>query len=147
MTEAYREGTVTPAEGQSDRISHQTPVSSPPSQGLSSPPQDTQAFSQFTYPPQSWSEDVEDEEAEGVWGYLIPLDRKYGGVLVLRKRTACPAPLPHSDFGHGSEKRGMGLALKQSYVAEENEYEENKRTMGFPAGGYLIGRHPECGTC
>ncbi|MCJ1317476.1 hypothetical protein MMC15_002801 [Xylographa vitiligo] len=140
MTEPYREGTVTPPEG---HVQHHTPVSSPQLQGLSSPPQDTQAFSQFNYPPQSWSENVEDEEAEGVWGYLIPLDRKFGDILVLRKRTACPAPMPNSSFGRGSDQRAKGN-LAYSYIEEEEKYEENKRTLGFPAGGYLIGRHPEC---
>ena len=144
MTEACREGTVTPPEGRQNHVPHHTPMSSPQSQGLSSPPQDTQALSQFVYPPQSWSEDVEDEEAEGVWGYLIPLDRKLGDILVLRKRTACPAPMPRSDFGRGSDRRAHGK-LSHCYVEEEEKYEENKRTLGFPAGGYLVGRHPECG--
>ncbi|MCJ1397106.1 hypothetical protein MMC11_000298 [Xylographa trunciseda] len=143
MTEAYREGTVTPPDGPQDHVRHHTPVSSPQLQGLSSPPQDTQAFSQFVYPPQSWSEDVVDEEVEGVWGYLIPLDRKFGDILVLRKRTACPAPMPNSSFGRGNDKRANGN-LSHSYVEEEEKYEENKRNLGFPAGGYLVGRHPEC---
>ncbi|MCJ1389773.1 hypothetical protein MMC18_002630 [Xylographa bjoerkii] len=143
MTETYREGTVTPPEGRQKHTQHHTPVSSPQLQGLSSPPQDTQAFSQFVYPPQSWSEDVEDEEAEGVWGYLIPLDRKFGDILVLRKRTACPAPMPNSSFGRGSDARANGN-LSHSYIEEEEKYEENKRNLGFPAGGYLVGRHPEC---
>ncbi|MCJ1288921.1 hypothetical protein MMC34_000452 [Xylographa carneopallida] len=144
MTEPYREGTVTPPESHQNHARQHTPLSSPqPSQGLSSPPQDTQAFSQFSYPPQSWSEDVEDEEAEGVWGYLIPLDRKFGDILVLRKRTACPAPMPNSSFGRGSDQRAKGN-LAHSYIEEEEKYEENKRNLGFPAGGYLVGRHPEC---
>ena len=98
------------------------------------------------YPGDGFSADVEDEEAEGVWGYLVPLDRKFGDTLVLRRRTACPAPTPQSDFGKGSATRGKGLSAKQSYGKQEEAYEENKRSFGFPAGGYLIGRHPECGT-
>ena len=97
------------------------------------------------FPGNGFLADVEDEEAEGVWGYLVPLDHKFGDTLVLRKRTACPAPTPHSDFGKGSASRGKGLCAAQSYRDEEEAYEENKRTFGFPAGGYLIGRHPECG--
>ena len=88
---------------------------------------------------------MEDEEAEGVWGYLVPLDAKFGETLVLRKRTACPAPMPNSDFGKGTAKRGKGSHQKYDYVKEEATYEETKLQLGFPAGGYLIGRHQECG--
>ena len=88
---------------------------------------------------------MEDEEAEGVWGYLIPLDSKLGETLVLRKRPACPAPFPHSDFGKGTTSRGKEKVPEQSYGGEEESYEQNKLTMGWPAGGYLIGRHIECG--
>ncbi|KAG9619954.1 hypothetical protein KCU98_g20734, partial [Aureobasidium melanogenum] len=50
------------------------PESSPPplAAGLHSPPSDTQPYSQFL-PPPPISYEVEDEEAEGVWGYLVPL--------------------------------------------------------------------------
>ena len=65
---------------------------------------------------------------------------------MLRKRTTCPAPTPRSDFGKGTGRRGNGLSSHSSYCEEEEQYEENKRVLGFPAGGYLIGRHPECGT-
>ena len=146
MTEEYREGTISPPEGRSSQIRPRTPASSsPPPQGLSSPPADTQVLSQFVFPMQGLSYDVEDEEAEGVWGYLLPLDRKLGDTLVLRRRTACPAPTPGDDFGKGTARRGCGLSASRSYGEEEEQYEENKRTKGFPAGGYLVGRHPECG--
>lgn len=144
VTDDYKEGTVTPPEGRPSQIRHRTPVASPPQAGLSSPPSDTQPFSQFVYPPQGLGNDVEDEEAEGVWGYLMPLDRKLGETLVLRKRTACPAPTPKSDFGKGTKQRGRGLSSDRSYGEEEQEY-ENKKEKTFVAGGYLIGRHPECG--
>lgn len=97
------------------------------------------------YPPKSLSLDVEDEEAEGVWGYLVPLDNIFGETLVLRKRQACPAPYPVSGFGEGTGDRPKRACGARNYVEEELEYEKNKRTMGFPSGGYLIGRHPECG--
>ena len=86
-----------------------------------------------------------DEEAEGVWGYLLPLDVSAGDTLVLRKRTACPAPGPVEGFGKGGKKRGNKATSKKYYQQEEDAYEEIKRTKGFPASGYLIGRHPECG--
>ncbi|MCJ1241436.1 hypothetical protein MMC14_009441 [Varicellaria rhodocarpa] len=146
ITEGYREGTITPPEGRPSQIHPRTPISSPPPpQGLSSPPADTQVLSQFVFPMQGLSYDVEDEEAEGVWGYLLPLGRKLGDTLVLRRRTACPAPTPGVDFGKGTARRGCGLSTSLSYGEEEEQYEENKRTKGFPAGGYLVGRHPECG--
>lgn len=148
-----KEATVSPPEGRPSQIRHRTPVSNasppnaaPPNAGLSSPPTDTQAFSQFVYPPIPLSHEVEDEEAEGVWGYLVPIDSVFGETLVMRKRVSCPAPYPESGFGRGSRTRAKGQCPGKGYVQEELDYEANKRAMGFPSGGYLIGRHPECGT-
>ncbi|KAJ5217500.1 uncharacterized protein N7469_011125 [Penicillium citrinum] len=59
------------------------------SQAVSSPPGDTQALSQFVYPPRAFADDVEDESAEGVWGYLLPLDDNVSGPFVLKKRDSC----------------------------------------------------------
>lgn len=145
-TEHYKEATVTPPVSDLEPADHRTPASSPArNQALSSPPSDTQVLSQFVYPPTSLSLDVEDEEAEGVWGYLVPLDSAFGDTLVLRKRTACPAPYPNQAFGQGSEQRSKGQCGRRTYNEEEQDYELNKRDLGWPAGGYLIGRHPECG--
>ena len=130
-TEGLKDGTVTPPEGRPSQIQHRSPVSSPPYQGLSSPPSDTQPFSQFIYPPKGFSHDVEDEEAEGVWGYLIPLDKRFGDTLVLRKRNACPAPMPKATFGKGSAARDRPLQPEESYTSEEEAYEKNKRTQGI----------------
>ena len=140
---ASRRGTATPPEGRPSQINHRSPVS-PSSQVLSSPPQETQPLSQFVLPSQSLSREVLDEEAEGVWGYLVPLDVSAGDTLVLRKRTACPAPGPCDGFGKG-KKRGTKPAGQDRYAKEEDAYEDRKRMNGFPASGYLIGRHPECG--
>ena len=147
-TEDYKEATVTPPEGRPSQINHRTPIPSPVpnTQGLSSPPTDTQPFSQFVYPPTALSLEVDDEEAEGIWGYLVPIDSIFGSSLILRKRSACPAPYPDESFGHGSEARAKGHCGGKSYNMEERDYEANKRSLGWPAGGYLIGRHPECGT-
>ncbi|KAL8836367.1 MAG: hypothetical protein Q9170_002940 [Blastenia crenularia] len=144
-TEDYKEATASPTEGRPSQINHRSPISSPPlvSQGLSSPPSDTQPFSQFVYPPTAFSLDVADEEAEGVWGYLVPIDSIFGNTLILKKRTACPAPFPGSSFGQGSEARAKECSTR-NYNDEEKEYEKIKREVGFPSGGYLIGRHPEC---
>ena len=147
-TEDYKELTASPPEGRPSQIRHRTPpVSSPThnTQGLSSPPSDTQAFSQFVIPPKSFSHEVEDEEAEGVWGYLVPIDTVFGDTLVCRARSACPAPYPNGDFGKGTKKRAKGQTGISDYGHEEKQYEAEKRVKGFPSGGYLIGRHPECG--
>lgn len=146
-TEDYKEATISPPEGRPSQIRHRTPISSPSQAGLSSPPSDTQALSQYYVPPKSLSYEVKDEEAEGVWGYLVPIDHAFGRTLVLRARAACPAPYPSNDFGKGDSRRGRSRSKKntKNLVEEELDYEKNKRTMGFPAGGYLIGRHPECG--
>ena len=121
-----------------------TPMSSPPpsSQGLRSPPSDTQPYSQYITPA-PYSYEVQDEKDEGVWGYLVPLD---GGpsnqkTLVMKRRATCPLPAPDAVYSDGKQQVG-----KMEYVEQEEKYEKAKRERGTPAGGYLIGRHPECGT-
>ncbi|KAL8848798.1 MAG: hypothetical protein Q9221_006176 [Calogaya cf. arnoldii] len=143
-TEEYKEATVSPVEGRPSQINHRSPVSSPSLHGLSSPPSDTQPFSQFVYPPTAIPLTGEDEEEEGVWGYLVPIDSIFGNTLIMKKRTACPAPYPDQTFGQGSESRSIGRCSSKSYNEEEKDYEKTKREKGWPAGGYLIGRHPEC---
>ena len=153
-TEDYKELTASPPESRLSQIRHRTPPASSAAlysaalykQGLSSPPSDTQAYSQFLNPSNTRSYyEVEDEEAEGVWGYLVPVDRIFGDPLVCRARAACPAPYPNSHFGKGTKKRGNAQTGTVSYVDEEKQYESEKRVKGFPGGGYIIGRHPECG--
>ncbi|KAI4202885.1 MAG: hypothetical protein LQ350_002256 [Teloschistes chrysophthalmus] len=146
-TEDYKEATASPAEGRPSQVQVRSPIASPKlnTQGLSSPPDDgTQVFSQFVYPPTAFPLGEGDEEAEGVWGYLVPVDSIFGDTLILKKRTACPAPYPEDSFGKGSEKRAKGHCGSRNYVDEEKAYEKTKRDVGFPAGGYLVGRHPEC---
>lgn len=105
---------------------------------LSSPPNDTQAFpSQYVDPQAALSDEVEDEVKEGVWGYLFPLDTKYGRCVVLRKRATCPMPDTVSEI-EPVKRKNQKKALEQ-----EESYEQSK-TQGIPSGGYLIGRHPEC---
>ncbi|KAK3654087.1 serine/threonine protein kinase [Elasticomyces elasticus] len=139
-TENYNTGTATPPEQPEPR----TPQSSPPKQlsqfknGLSSPmPEDTQPYSQFLAPaPISY--EVQDEEAEGVWGYLIPIT----GVqepLVLKVRGTCPVP-----GDHNGKKCGTERVPKQHWRKKEEEYEVEKSKNGVPAEGYILGRHPEC---
>lgn len=109
--------------------------------GLSSPPSDTQPFTQFSYPPETRAYAVDDEEAEEVWGYLVPMDDHSGDVLVLRRREACPVPANIVGKTSGKETVSRG-----EYKKQEEKYEREKQENGVPAGGYLIGRHRECGT-
>lgn len=132
-------GTASPPDRQEEIQQPATPVASPhpPSQvfGLSSPPSDTQPYSQFL-PPPPIAYEVEDEEAEGVWGYLVPLN----GVrepLVLKVRSHCPVTIE-------GPSSGRQKVPKKHWQKQENQYENDKGRRGVTAAGYLIGRHPEC---
>lgn len=137
-TEDFKDGTITPPSQRPSQFAHPSNTRSPLAPGLSSPPSDTQPFSQFVYPPQALSYQVQDEEGEGVWGYLVPLDSKSGDTLVLRRRNACPAPLASTGKITGRERVG-----RKTFERQEEEY-ENRKAEGVTSGGYLIGRHPEC---
>ncbi|KAI9747074.1 MAG: hypothetical protein M1815_004667 [Lichina confinis] len=142
-TEEWKEGTVTPPEGRPSQIHHRSPVASPRAQGLSSPPNETQALSQFVFPPSDLSHEVADEEAEGVWGYLIPLNSGCGEPLVLRNRAMCPVTpgAIRPDKGKRQTRPSKGST---STPCKEVESFEAERAKGLPTGGYLVGRHPEC---
>ena len=141
-SEFYKEATATPPEGRPSQVHHRDDFYTQ-TQGFSSPPQDTQAFpSQLVDPNAPLSDEVEDEVKEGVWGYLLPLDTKYGGrCVVLRKRAACPLPGTVSE-AVSLNGRAKG---KKALLKEEESFESDKASSGLPSGGYLIGRHPECG--
>ena len=134
-------GTVSPPYRQEEIQQRATPVSSPPPpsqiNGLSSPPSDTQPFSQFI-PPPPIAYEVEDEETECVWGYLVPLDG-FDEPLVLRERGACPVSTEELGVTTGRQK-----VRPKHWQKREEQYEKAKVEKGFAAGGYLIGRHPEC---
>lgn len=133
---------MTPPEGRPSQIRHRTPPNSSPTAhlGLLSPGGgDTQPFSQIVNPANALSSQVHDEDAEGVWGYLMPLDHKFGPTLVLRDRTACPLP----DGKKILKQNPKNNASKTDYEKQEEAYEETK-IKGIASGGYLIGRHPEC---
>ncbi|KAI1374082.1 Pkinase-domain-containing protein [Hypoxylon crocopeplum] len=138
--ELYKEATAEPPDGRPSQVTHRTPEETfSQAQAFSSPPQDTQAFptSQYVDANAALSDEVEDEEKEGVWGYLFPLNTGYGGrCVVLRKRSTCPMS---DDVASALTKDQSGAsALKQE------ESFEKARAKGIPSGGYLIGRHPEC---
>ncbi|KAI0842908.1 Pkinase-domain-containing protein [Hypoxylon sp. FL0890] len=138
--EGYKEPTAEPPDGRPSQVTHRTPEETfSQAQVLSSPPQDTQAFptSQFVDANAALSDEVEDEEKEGVWGYLFPLDTRYGGrCVVLRRRGACPKS--DRSVGELTKNPPNATPLKQ-----EESFEKSK-IKGIPSGGYLIGRHPEC---
>ncbi|KAL7628655.1 serine/threonine protein kinase [Parahypoxylon ruwenzoriense] len=138
--ELYKESTAEPPDGRPSQVTHRTPEETfSQAQALSSPPQDTQAFptSQYVDANAALSDEVEDEEKEGVWGYLLPLDTRHGGrCVVLRKRYTCPTP---DDVASTSTKKQSGA----SPLKQEESFGGSK-TKGIPSGGYLIGRHPEC---
>lgn len=83
---------------------------------------------------------VDDEEAEEVWGYLVPFDDHAGKVTVLRRRDACPVPTTRVGRTNGRDPVAQG-----EYKRQEEDYEQEKADYGINAGGYLIGRHRECG--
>lgn len=58
---------------------------------------------------------------------------------MLRRRAACPKPDAVTDIV--PKKKG-----KKALQKEELQFEQKKVTDP-PSGGYLIGRHPECGEC
>ncbi|KAK3372464.1 kinase-like domain-containing protein [Podospora didyma] len=144
--ELFKEATATPPEGRPSQVSHRNPDDNF-SQGLafSSPPQDTQAFpSQHVDPNAPLSDEVEDEVKEGVWGYLFPMDTRYGGrCVVMRKRATCPLPdtvsesLPSGPSRRGGRRGPRALIKDQEALDKQN-------IGGLPSGGYLIGRHSEC---
>jgi serine/threonine-protein kinase Chk2 len=75
-----------------------------------------------------------------VWGYLVPMDSHAGDVMVLRRREACPVPTALVGKTNGKDP-----VCKGEYKGQEENYENEKQERGVPAGGYLIGRHRECG--
>jgi serine/threonine-protein kinase Chk2 len=84
---------------------------------------------------------VEDEEKEGVWGYLVPIDAKSSkyGALVLRDRASC-TPDDNTD-----RIRETSVVPKGEYFDQEKAIEKSKTEDKKPSKGYLVGRHPECG--
>jgi len=86
----------------------------------------TQPFSQVIYPPPTISYEVDDEETDDVWGYLVPVDAasdKYG-ILVLKERQSCE---------------------KDDSSAVGDSYDSGAKKESAHSRGYLVGRHPECG--
>lgn len=68
------------------------------------------------------------------------MNQDHGRRLVLKKRTFCPAPAKPLEIGKSTVKAKNNKHL----VEDEEAYEEEKNKIGFPASGYILGRHPEC---
>ncbi|KAM0546671.1 hypothetical protein ACHAPJ_010708 [Fusarium lateritium] len=144
-SEPNKEPTATP---QQERTPKKTEDNFSQAQALSSPPQDTQPLSQFVDRHPAISDDIEDEIREGVWGYLVPLDPKYGDKpIVLKKRSACPLPDTVGDEAKKDNKNHAETTNTKngkSAAMKDEENFEKKKEKGVSSGGYLIGRHPEC---
>jgi serine/threonine-protein kinase Chk2 len=135
-----KDGTVTPPSQIQTRQLLSPTINEPvPSQTYSD--SQTQPFSQLNFPLPAHNFQVEDEEKEGVWGYLVPIDAKSSkyGALVLRERTSCT---PDDNTGRIRE---TSVVPKDEYFDQEKDIEKNKEEEKKPAKGYLVGRHPECG--
>jgi serine/threonine-protein kinase Chk2 len=144
-TDVAIQGSVTPP---SPSLTPSAPFSCPPNQDNNGSSQaysgsQTQPFSQVIYPPLTFAYEVEDEEAEGVWGYLIPIDGKSAGfgTLVMKDREVCMTP-------NGDRVKDGAVVSPKKYVDQEKDIEKEKeKETKSPSRGYLIGRHPECGKC
>ncbi len=134
-SELFKEATVTPPEGRPSQLLSGHDDAHGLSQGLSSPPQDTQAVaSQYMDPNAALSDDVQDEVKEGVWGYLFPLYTKYGGrCVVLKKRGDCPRADSVADPLPQTAKKPTSKGRPQ----KEEEIPESTRVTGASFGGVL----------
>jgi serine/threonine-protein kinase CHEK2 len=138
--EAVQGSAATPDSSVTPSYSHMSPTyhdNSSSSQAAAG--SQTQPFSQVIFPPPPIAYEVEDEEAEGVWGYLIPVDGKSSsyGTLVMKDRETCMT-------AQGDRVKESSVVDPDKYKNQENDLEKKKETKS-PSRGYLIGRHPECG--
>ncbi|KAK4240940.1 kinase-like domain-containing protein [Achaetomium macrosporum] len=133
-TEYDKEATATPPHDRPNQVARRR---GDDSQGLgfSSPPQDTQAFSQQDIDPNAPLVEGVDEMKEGVWGYLLPLDTRYvKAPVVLKRKGACPPPAASVT---APAKKGGRRGQKPAAKDQDSK-------AGPASGGYIIGRHPEC---
>ncbi|KAJ6009807.1 hypothetical protein N7522_004823 [Penicillium canescens] len=128
IADTRKDVTATPPESPHKGRQH-SPSQPELSYAVSSPPQDTQALSQFVYPPRAFADEVEDEDAEGVWGYLLPLDEHGKGPLVLKKRTQCRDDSSPAKVKSG--KRTSGARMPSRRVASWSAVTPN-RVLDIP---------------
>lgn len=101
----------------------------PPEESQTTPVESTQPLSQFVYPPGAFADE------EGVWGYLIPLDHRVENGLTLRSRDSCE--------NREDERKSKNGGDGPEKTPEKGSGGDGKKEA--PPGGYLVGRHPECG--
>lgn len=141
-TEPYKEPTTTPPDNRQSQVRQQTPTSSQlEPAALLSPQGDTQAFSQFIYPPRDFDEDEENPE-EGTWGYLVPLSENLDRKLIMKRRPSCPSVTNALEINN--PHKAPTVFGRRNPAEDENRYEIDKVKNGHSSGGYLLGRHPEC---
>ncbi len=139
-TEFDKETTATPPQERPSQLARRRGEENH-SQGLafSSPPQDTQAFSQQDIDPNAPLVDGVDELKDGVWGYLLPLDTRFvRAPVVLKKKGACPLPTSSAETATTAKNGARGGRKTPGK-------EQGQKDCSPTAGGYIIGRHPECG--
>ncbi|TGJ84183.1 hypothetical protein E0Z10_g4569 [Xylaria hypoxylon] len=84
------------------------------------------------------SDEVNDEEKGGVWGYLIPIHRDRGKdpIIVLKKYVV--------EREGAVEDANPSNKVKQTYKKPGRERHGTALSQPNPSGGFLIGRHPDC---
>ncbi|KAL2271308.1 hypothetical protein VTJ83DRAFT_679 [Remersonia thermophila] len=133
-TEDDKEATATPPQERPSQVTRRRgDESHSQTHGFSSPPQDTQAFSQQDIDPHAPLVEGVDEVRDGVWGYLLPLDTRFvRAPVVLKKKDMAPP----DEAGSGSSGRNGGSRGRNSAKSPKGGV--------AVSGGYIIGRHSEC---
>jgi len=146
-TEFDKETTATPPQ---DRPSQQArrraddPHSQVQGIAFSSPPQDTQAFSQqLDIDPNAPLVEGVDELKDGVWGYLLPLGATdLRAPVVLKNKLLAPPPTSSAepDAATPIARNGSARGRQRTPAADRAQDDPSPAALG-----YIIGRHPECG--
>ncbi|KAL2165120.1 hypothetical protein VTH06DRAFT_416 [Thermothelomyces fergusii] len=140
-TDYDKEVTATPPQERPSQVAGRR-ADDNPSQGpaFSSPPQDTQAFSQQDFDPNAPLVEGVDEVKEGVWGYLLPLDDLFRrGPYVFKNKETATSPAPTAEPAAAAVTKKGGRKKQATPAKGQNQND------GSPAaGGHLLGRHPTC---
>jgi len=141
-TEFDKEATATPPQERPSQAARRRGDDNH-SQGLafSSPPQDTQAFSQQDIDPNAPLVEGVDELKEGVWGYFLPLDTRFvRAPVVFKPKGVCPPPAATLDPAAAAVAKNGG---RRGQRASGKDLAQKDASP--VSGGYIVGRHPECG--
>ncbi len=148
-TEFDKEATATPPQdrpSQAARRRADDPHSQSQGIAFSSPPQDTQAFSQqLDIDPNAPLVEGVDELKDGVWGYLLPLgSTDLRAPVVLKNKLLAPPPTSSAEPLATTPIAGNGSARGRQRTPAGDRAQDDKSPAAL---GYIIGRHPECGRC